>query len=790
MTVYNIKTDFGANNAVGDGVADDSGAFAAAGNLLNGTSGHTLYIPAGTYAFLSNTALSGRFPSRWAEGITQFTCVGDGAGSTTIALGSICNRLAGLGQPRGSANYSKIATASAGASSIFLLTTSEYSRFTVGRWILVSGLNTQDIYDTPYGYPSNFQFFEYAQISAIDSGTGEISLSAPLAQTYKSTWPLVNEGNAFEAAAGGCAGIYVLPASWDTTVEYQGLTFTRPDGAQIYPDGKSAIFRDCIFPSTGSGTVIPSQNKFFGMYDCTIASAQVEVDKIITECVLDGCTIGNKIDFQSASITTLTMNNCSIDECYGSGITSTITGCTLGIFQPGPSVYGVGGDLIISNTSVTEWREGGNVTNVEQSGTMTSGVIRMPDGQDVIGITDNGAGKARFEVASSAGYFAGKFSPTGSPAQTLVLTSTTTSGTDVLNFASVPAWIVNGQAIVAGGGIPSGTTVISTTTTTITMSKNATSNVTIGSGVSFVSAALSGDAFHAKEILSVPDSTHIDFDLNFPTGFSLSYGGAIRQGAVNIWAVPDKYIHWYGSRGRSGIFKVTDVTQDADCTYIATDQAGGFPTIPTTAGVGVQIKTLGAQRIRASGLSGSSIYNEQLNYPASYDKPLFSYFKKSYTGSDSATKPDNAATVGLLSSIVIDVVTPYTGALGTLFIHLHEFATNMRWLVDGSEAFWDYGVNAKVAGRRVITLANTSTNATAQSGDGSLLVPSWSSGIWLVGSQPRVCLQQSATQSTVRNISAEASNLWPVINIEITTDQGIPASIPSAVVPLRFRLRA
>jgi hypothetical protein len=42
---------------------------------------------------------------------------------------------------------------------------------------------------------------------------------------------------------------------------------------------------------------------------------------------------------------------------------------------------------------------------------------------------------------------------------------------------------------------------------------------------------------------------------------------------------------------------------------------------------------------------------------------------------------------------------------------------------------------------------------------------------------------------TAIDISGEASNLWPIVVVEIETDQGFVFT-PTAVMPLRFRLRA
>jgi hypothetical protein len=109
--------------------------------------------------------------------------------------------------------------------------------------------------------------------------------------------------------------------------------------------------------------------------------------------------------------------------------------------------------------------------------------------------------------------------------------------------------------------------------------------------------------------------------------------------------------------------------------------------------------------------------------------------------------------------------------------------------VDGVDTTVGWGVNAKVTGRRVILPTNTVSNATAQSGDGPLLVPAWTSSLWL--NTGFACFYKTTAAvpnvgSTV-DISGESSSVWPDITVEILTDQGL--SLPVAVTPLRMRLR-
>ena len=145
--------------------------------------------------------------------------------------------LGGVGQINDNAHSVRVATVSAGAISVTLLNASKASLFTVGNWALITGLDMQG-----YGYPTNPAFFEYVQITVVNPTTGQITFAAPLQNSHKSTWPLYNAGDAFNIDQGGPATLYALDPSWDTTVEYRGLTISR--AGQTYANGRSVTYRD------------------------------------------------------------------------------------------------------------------------------------------------------------------------------------------------------------------------------------------------------------------------------------------------------------------------------------------------------------------------------------------------------------------------------------------------------------------------------------------------------------------------------------------------------------------
>lgn len=780
MTIYNIKTDFG---AVGDGVADDAPAFVTAGNALAGTTGNELYLPTGTYKWNSNPIVSGRgmrnstlFVFEGCDMIVR----GDGSALTTINMNSQGNQLGGHGQKQNGNNFGKIASVSSGSNTVTLLTLSDHTKFAVNQWILVSGLNIQDGYSDPslargYGYPANFQYFEYVQISAIDTGTGVITFTTPLVNSYDALWPVLNSGTNFETNGGGCAGLYSLPITWgQTQLEYIGITFADSiSSSQIYNGSRTQIYRDCVFPNQPHP--IPSQNQTWACYDCVNNIGITEVDKCITNMIMDNCTWGF-LQFQSSSTTNVTLTNSSFRGLDGCGLDCVVDNCTFSpnYVAPGVYAYGVGNSLTISNSSVAEWRTGGltdgGVSSASQYAQMSGGVIRWPNGvSSVTNITDNGSGKTRYTVFNSGSCWVGQRVSLTYAVQEIPTVGSTASGTDVFTFASVPAWIVTGVVVRGQNngyvGVPNGATVVSTTATTVTISASTTAIIASGSDIAFECPALST----ATTVLAVPDSTHVDVDVNFPAGFVFSYGIAMYGGAAR-WAVPGMYGFFSGSMGKSKPFKVLGVTQDSNYSYVQTDQPGGWPTtlVPTSGGSGNMNITTSAQSVKATNLSGASPYNEQLSWPLAYNKPIGSYFKKTYTAADSGGTP----VTGQLVYVKINVTKAYSGADANLFALCNAF-NNLPTNRDGVSTGLGWSVDVKTTGLRTITPSNTVTNPTRLGADGTLLVPTWTNCLWLNGTSG-FYLANSTGGGAQRNtaVLAEDPSVWPEVTVEILTDQG------------------
>lgn len=366
-----------------NGSTDDMAAFLSFRDWAVNTwqAAHTgliqLYIPPGSAAtFKANQQ------RLWASGIKKLRVIGYGATLTTpdgfvpFALGGLgMNPSIGLTSATGIS--ARIQTVSSGASSV-ILTTSSFNagyldRFTVGRWVLVTGFDLQSTL-TPSGYPPNMHYFEYLKIASINAGTGEITFYSALANSYKSTWPSYNTGNGSEIDPGGPGTIYALDPSWDTEVDYRGLTIDQPGDTGA--NGRLVTYRGVTFLGVDCG--IPSQNLIYRAVGCNFPTAIMEVDKMCQTAIIDQSYV-HQFLFQSSSVGHFIMSNSTTEFLQGTPRRATISDSTLTQFTPGPMAYGRTEEITLTNVHVPAGGvvDGGYYDIIPSASTMTAGVIKI-----------------------------------------------------------------------------------------------------------------------------------------------------------------------------------------------------------------------------------------------------------------------------------------------------------------------------------------------------------------------------------------------------------------------------
>ena len=342
--VYDNNLDFASfGGAPGASGATNLAAVAAFNTAYAALSGRTrLYIAPGSYTS------SGAF--NWANtvGIPGSKLTIDAYGCTFSTTGGQFNVVAnqaGIVQGADNAKETKIDTVSAGASTVTLKTAGETSRFSVGHWACVSGINMQGA-----GDPPNLGIFEYVQIQSI--GTGTLTFTTPLVNSYKDTWPVYSAGH------GGPATVFPMQGFWDQEVEFKGATFADT-GNGTYGKTRVMQWTDCTFATYGP---FPSVNNLFRALRCSAdGTGGLEVDKCAHRIEFIDSAI-RAIDFQSASVNELYVSNHTAPTVSGriprfragASKSNVFDGLTIGAggtFIFGPMNYGVVGPTVMTNVS-------------------------------------------------------------------------------------------------------------------------------------------------------------------------------------------------------------------------------------------------------------------------------------------------------------------------------------------------------------------------------------------------------------------------------------------------------
>lgn len=223
------------------------------------------------------------------------------------------------------------------------------------------------------------------------------------------------------------------------------------------------------------------------------------------------------------------------------------------------------------------------------------------------------------------------------------------------------------------------------------------------------------------------------------------------------------------------IDQITDVTDDGTYINISFANTTAWPFTPVS-----RIKCHPCPDWTVTNCTGTAPELEDFNQ-ATARRPIYSYSKRSIVaGASAATvnSNNNVTLLGKLVSETLTVTSVFTG--GTALTFKDSQFTNRTYIKRSDwSASATYGntINMKVLGARVVRGATTATGA--QTGD--TLMDMTTPG--------EVNFTGPAAAGTI--FSANVSNGdTPTISVEYIMDQGIPSPVPSAVAPLRLRLRA
>jgi hypothetical protein len=225
------------------------------------------------------------------------------------------------------------------------------------------------------------------------------------------------------------------------------------------------------------------------------------------------------------------------------------------------------------------------------------------------------------------------------------------------------------------------------------------------------------------------------------------------NGGPVTWATPYSLMSWWGSGGHySDVGRILDMWQDVNTnTYIQTDRPSGFA-------LG-QPEAYGVTNFTIIDSIGSSYVVGLCNGPSSN---IFGTFAQiTYQTNINSTSSPNIFVIGQLREIIANVITPYTGAQGTMnlnFMNQFGFSAYGQNAIyrSGGSASYNPVIKANNAGVRYIY---PDTIIGAQSGDSATSTGGY---LWFGGG--------GGTPGSFQlycnlNISAEASNLWPYVTI-------------------------
>lgn len=260
--------------------------------------------------------------------------------------------------------------------------------FPVGSQIMMGGYTTQAYWADAYGFPANFQWFEYRTVQSINPTTHQVCFTTPLTEAYSSSWPQYNTGSLFEVDPGGPATIYHLDDNWDLTHVYKDFTLDNIY-FQTGSNGRNVTYSDVTMK--GATCAIPTQNESYTWTNVTGTDCTIETDKLVKTWTIRNSTLKH-VGVQSPSIEVIDADGLTVSrnwlgsakKQYFNNVTIQGVGLNPAFTDPvytlGAQAYGVSEEATCTNCNIS----GGTVGKQPDIApttywSMTSGVITIPN---------------------------------------------------------------------------------------------------------------------------------------------------------------------------------------------------------------------------------------------------------------------------------------------------------------------------------------------------------------------------------------------------------------------------
>ena len=272
----NVNSRFG---VVGDGVTDNAAALTLLQTYLKTMVGQrvNLWFNPGTYLYSNSNWV------QWWDDVVvhadgcKFQCTG------TSYPNFVFNAYYPLQDYTGTYNYGyTFNTVAIGATSVTLVSSSNATNFSVGMPVLLWGFNQLP----KANYPPGPRYFQYTTVTAVNNGTGVITLADPCQAPYDSTW----RDLAGPQSTMGAARIVPLRRTnywWPTRIEIIGATLlsnpNQAGGDQMQWPAQELVCRQMTANATSPYNMQwdPSGCKKIFAEECNFNN--IELDELVTE---------------------------------------------------------------------------------------------------------------------------------------------------------------------------------------------------------------------------------------------------------------------------------------------------------------------------------------------------------------------------------------------------------------------------------------------------------------------------------------------------------------------------
>jgi hypothetical protein len=689
-----------------------------------GQSWNDFVLDPGIYAASQNQFLG------LGTGIQKWRCFGYGARIETNAdifgsCGNDINAATGGSTFAYSTQFqttSEVHTSGNFPNSITLVTAAKAANFYPNSWVALMAIEQQASADGNW----NPAIFEYVKVQSADPGTGIITFWDRIQYNYRSTYPqFKSQSFALTGASDGPATIVQFSDAFDQEIEIYGVSFygvTEETVGGVY----SIRMIDCdIYGWAFDSGPSPVFVRRFEMQNCRFHNCVPELDKMIDTMVYVDCDFDQTsfLRWQSASI-----NKAVVDRCkMMGGLSGTPKDLTIrdsyiaGTFTYGP-VYGSTQRMTLINTHIERILNNDQASTVVILGTagansFVNGTIKFASG--VTGIYGTWNGPNTVSVCPA---------PWAQPGAKMIIevsANITTSGN------------VNPTT---GGG----TCGMVATFTVLDVYTDGPGSFCIDTDM----AALPNMAVTATGTIAGTTLTVTSFS---PVNANLLIGSSVVGGTL-----PGGTIITADHGGLPG-------TNTGTFTLSGSPPANAAPTAYTVTPT-LNFLPHPCPRLTMVNCTGGRFATDMAGAPP--DIPMFSYFKRAYSGQVLATAfhDSDLNLAGNLLSWTINVIRPYTGAGANYIclISIGGFATSGGITYP---TFIQQTIDLKTAGLRTITAAGVSGSVGA---DSIAAIPFWISG------KHNVIIGISPT--FVPNGGDTLANM-PHFIMQAQTDQGLAASM-------------